>query len=112
LAEKLSTQVHKLDWAGRRQLHLAAVFANNFSNHMAHLGQSLCRQAGLPEELLRPLLRETFSKLDALTAYESQTGPARRGDRETQQAHLNLLTDPLQRELYQKISESIQKTYD
>jgi predicted short-subunit dehydrogenase-like oxidoreductase (DUF2520 family) len=112
LAKAVSQQVVELDLAARRRLHLAAVFVNNFSNHMVYLGEALCREAELPENLLQPLLRETYSKLDTLTAFQSQTGPARRGDLITQEAHLSQLRDSLQRQLYQLISESIQQTYD
>jgi predicted short-subunit dehydrogenase-like oxidoreductase (DUF2520 family) len=112
LAGTLSSQVLELGLSARRQLHLAAVFVNNFSNHMVYLGESLCREQGLAEDLLHPLLRETFSKLKTLSAFQAQTGPARRGDRVTRETHLSLLRDALQRELYQLISESIHKTYD
>ena len=112
LGGSLSSRVLELGLAARRQLHLAAVFTNNFSNHMVCLGESICREQGLPEDLLHPLLRETFSKLETLSAFQAQTGPARRGDGVTRDAHLSLLRDPLRRELYQLISESIQKTYD
>jgi predicted short-subunit dehydrogenase-like oxidoreductase (DUF2520 family) len=112
LAGILSPQVLELDLPSRRQLHLAAVFVNNFSNHMVYLGEALCREKGLAGTLLHPLLRETFSKLETLGAFQAQTGPARRGDAVTREAHLALLRDSLQRELYQLISESIQKTYD
>lgn len=112
LAGALSQQVVELDLEARKGLHLAAVFVNNFANHMVYLGEAVCREHKLPANLLRPLLRETCSKLEALTAFQAQTGPARRGDRITQQAHLNLLGDSLQRKLYQLISESIQQTYD
>ncbi|MEJ2584922.1 MAG: DUF2520 domain-containing protein [Robiginitalea sp.] len=100
------------DIPARRQLHLAAVFVNNFSNHMVYLGETLCREQELPAALLHPLLRETFSKFEAPGPYQSQTGPARRGDRVTQEAHLRQLKDSLLRELYQIISESIERTYD
>lgn len=112
LAESLSPKVFELDASARRQLHLAAVFVNNFTNHMVCLGEALCREQGLPDSLLHPLLQETFNKLETLSAYQAQTGPARRGDRVTQQAHLSLLTDPLRRELYEIISQSIQQSYD
>lgn len=79
---------------------------------MVYLGEALCREAELPENLLCPLLRETYSKLETLTAYQSQTGPARRGDQITQEAHLDQLKDSLRRQLYQMISESIHQTYD
>ena len=112
LSEAISTKVFELEARARRELHLAAVFINNFTNHMVCLGQALCQNQGLPADLLHPLLQETFRKLETLSAFQAQTGPARRRDRVTQQAHLSLLGDPLQRELYKIISESIQQTYD
>ena len=112
LAESLSQNVVEIPTAQRRYLHLAAVFINNFTNHMVYLGEAVCREQGLPEHLLRPLLRETLEKLETLPAFEAQTGPARRGDRKTQEAHLSLLQDSLRRDVYQKISESIHQAYD
>ncbi len=112
LAEALSRTVVELPLDKRRHLHLAAVFVNNFSNHMVHLGQAHCRREGLEESLLRPLLEETCAKLGCMPAYDAQTGPARRKDRPTLEAHRKLVQNPLLRELYDRISESIQETYD
>ncbi len=112
LAAALSRTVVELPLDKRRHLHLAAVFVNNFSNHMVHLGQAHCRQQGLEESLLRPLLEETCDKLGCMPAYDAQTGPARRNDRATEEAHRKLIENPLLRELYERISESIQETYD
>ena len=112
LANALSETVLKLTAAQRKQLHLAAVFANNFTNHMVALGEEICRKQGVQKELLRPLLQETWAKLETLSAAQAQTGPARRGDRRTQEAHLRWLKDPEKEELYKLISHSIAKTYD
>jgi predicted short-subunit dehydrogenase-like oxidoreductase (DUF2520 family) len=112
LAGALSRRVIALDTEQRKHLHLSAVFANNFTNHMVCLGEAICREAGLPKDLLHPLLRETWAKLETLSAYDAQTGPARRADHKTQQQHIALLKDRLHREVYKKISESIQHSYD
>jgi predicted short-subunit dehydrogenase-like oxidoreductase (DUF2520 family) len=112
LARALSSQVLEIGTDTRRELHLAAVYLNNFSNHMIHLGQRQCTKAGLPEGLLDPLLRETFAKVQELSAYEAQTGPARRNDTATQQAHLNMLKGSRERDLYRIVSESIRRTYE
>lgn len=112
LARKLSTEVLEIPTAKRRALHLAAVYVNNFSNHMMYLGETICEEAGLSKSLLGPLLEETCAKATALSAYAAQTGPARRNDTETQQAHLRLLTGENDKELYTKISESIYRTYE
>lgn len=112
LASNISGRVLELSSEKRRVLHLAAVYANNFSNHMFFLSGELARQAGLDTEVLFPLIEETVEKLRALSPYEAQTGPARRQDEGTINQHLELLKDPLQRQLYSTISNSIKQTYD
>lgn len=112
LARALSTQVLEIPTAKRRALHLAAVYVNNFSNHMMYLGETICAEAGLSKSLLGPLLDETCAKAKDLSAYSAQTGPARRNDTETLEAHLRMLTGEDDKELYIKISESIQRTYE
>lgn len=112
LARALSKEVYELSEEERRSLHLAAVYVNNFSNHMLYLGEMLCKRAGLPEKLLHPLIGETFAKVKDLSAYEAQTGPARRKDLQTQKAHLQLLEKAFEKELYTMISESIRRTYE
>lgn len=100
------------DSDARRKAHLAAVFANNFSNHMVTLGQRLCAQYGLDPTLLDPITEETFAKLREDTPLGAQTGPARRSDTTTLEQHRALLgTGPL-RNLYDAISQSIQQTYE
>ena len=112
LARSLSSQVHEIPTEKRRALHLAAVYVNNFSNHMMYLGETICAGAGLSKNLLGPLLEETCAKATALSAYSAQTGPARRNDIETLQAHLHMLIGEKDKELYTKISESIYRTYE
>ena len=112
LAEALSPLVREVSGEQRKHLHLAAVFINNFTNHMVYLGEAVCREQQLPAELLHPLLRETWAKLETLSPFDAQTGPARRGDLKTQQEHVSLLQNSLHREVYKKISESIQHSYE
>lgn len=112
LGESLSNTVLEVNSQQRIHLHLSAVFVNNFTNHMVYLGESLCQSQSLPNGLLRPLLAETFDKLQALTPFEAQTGPARRGDRQTQETHISMLTSPALKTLYRKISESIERSYE
>ncbi len=96
----------------RLAAHLAAVYANNFSNHMACKAQELCEAHGLDPALLNPILRETFEKLLSMPARDAQTGPARRKDRITQLAHRHLLGPGLPLDMYDLISHSIEKTYE
>lgn len=110
VARLLSRRVLGADSALRERIHLAGVFVSNFANHMFALGERTMERAGLPVDLLRPLMAETAAKaLDAPAAAAVQTGPAVRGDLQTQQRHLELLDDELQT-LYTTISESIWQT--
>ncbi|MCH8555614.1 MAG: DUF2520 domain-containing protein [Schleiferiaceae bacterium] len=111
LLEKLGTphfnKRYVLDSAQRKYLHIAAVFANNFTNHMLHQAERICEANDLPfAELLQPLIAETFRKHQELGAQSAQTGPASRGDAVTVAGHLAHLKDT-QHDLYAMISSSI-----
>ena len=111
LALCISDRVERINSEQRKHLHLAAVFANNFSNHLYHLTDEICKEHQVPFDLLRPLIKETCNKIMELTPYEAQTGPARRGDQKTVNEHLNLLSSRRLKTIYTTLSESIQKTY-
>ena len=92
----------------KEQLHLAAVFVNNFSNHMFSIGQQICTANGLDFDLLKPLIKQTVNKLDFISPSESQTGPAARGDLQTLEKHLHLLkSHPEWEKIYAVISKNI-----
>ncbi|PSR09361.1 MAG: DUF2520 domain-containing protein [Bacteroidetes bacterium] len=93
LARLLSTKVYAVSDEQRAQLHLAAIFVNNFTNYLQHISRSLLREHNLPEELVQPLLMETILKLQDLTPREAQTGPAIREDQATIERHLAMLHD-------------------
>ncbi len=110
LARSLSQQVAVLPSAQRLRLHLGAVWASNFTNHLLGVAQALLAEAGLPFELLHPLVRETVAK--ALAAQPSpfgvQTGPAVRHDAPTLAAHeAALAAHPAWQALYAQLSQSI-----
>ena len=111
LAHRISDLVVHVNSAQRKQLHLAAVFANNFSNHLFYLASEICEDQGVSFDLLRPLIRESCSKVLQVTPFEAQTGPARRGDEKTLDAHLQMLQSPHTKMIYKTLSESIQRTY-
>jgi len=110
LGKRLSHTVIELPAAKRAELHIAAVFINNFTNHMVDLGQQFLEKHDLSFEWLKPLLNETIAKLGRQTAFEAQTGPARRNDTPTLEKHIAAL-DPEQAALYKLISNSIQQRY-
>ena len=110
LAKKISKKVIPLSSEKRKYYHLAAVFACNFSNHMYSLASEILEQQDLDWEFLRPLIRETVSKIEEIPPQEAQTGPAIRYDRKIIDKQLELLKDDNStRELYEKISQSIHR---
>ena len=110
-AGRLSRRVLRADSALRARLHLAAVFACNFANHMYALGERLMGDAGLDFDLLKPLIAETTAKaLGAPSPAAVQTGPAVRGDMPTQERHAAMLDDGLLQTIYRSISQNIWET--
>lgn len=108
MAARLGADARKLDSISRLRLHLAAVFACNFSNHMYTLAADLMDDSQLDFRLLLPLIRETAEKLDELPPLQAQTGPAVREDLGVINRHLDLLGENYDlRDLYGSITESI-----
>ena len=111
LGSILSTSVTSINSKQRKALHLAAVFANNFTNYMYTIGQDICVQNGLEFSLLHPLIIETAEKVSTMNPFDAQTGPAKRGDQKTLHAHLNLLKDKNHREIYTLLSNHIKECH-
>jgi predicted short-subunit dehydrogenase-like oxidoreductase (DUF2520 family) len=107
VAERLSNHVMSINAEKRKYLHLAAVFACNFSNHMIALAAQILQKQGIDWRLLEPLIHETANKLSDLHPLEAQTGPAVRGDHAIMEQHLAMLKDEKIRNLYALISENI-----
>ncbi|MTK52099.1 Rossmann-like and DUF2520 domain-containing protein [Paludibacter sp.] len=108
LASAISNKVYEASSAQRQQLHLAAVFACNFTNHLFAIAESILHEADIPFEVLRPLIQETIDKTATLSPREGQTGPAVRKDFNVMNKHLDKLTDhPRWQEIYRLLSESI-----
>ena len=112
LAQRVSGRTLVLGHDERRHVHLAATLTSNLPVFLAAEGQRLLREQGLPTDLLMPLWHTTAAKVDALGPAEALTGPARRGDVRTVQAHLDLLKDdPDLRRAYALLSDLILKAY-
>ncbi len=111
LASIVSNKVILVNSEQRSKLHLAAVFVNNFTNHLYFIGQQLCENAHLPFEILSPLIQETAHKIETLTPFEAQTGPARRADVITLKKQLKQLEKTGFEEIYTLLSRSIANTY-
>jgi predicted short-subunit dehydrogenase-like oxidoreductase (DUF2520 family) len=109
LATSLSRQVIFMAGAERQQLHLAAVFACNFTNHFLGIAHEILTQQNLPPALLAPLIQTTVQKALQNNPFQVQTGPAARSDENIMQQHLHLLApEPLYAQIYRLLSESIQ----
>lgn len=111
MAASISDSVYRISSQQRQALHLAAVFVNNFTNHLYLIGKELCAQNNLPFDLLRPLIKETAQKIERMDPLVAQTGPAKRGDQKTLARHQLQLQDKIVKEIYFLLSESIKNTY-
>jgi predicted short-subunit dehydrogenase-like oxidoreductase (DUF2520 family) len=111
-ASFLSQDVHVLDSDERLRLHVAAVFANNFTTYLLSVAESMASRNELPVEILKPLIKETIAKYFELGYPDSQTGPARRGDKNTIRQHLKLITNKKDKEIYRLISEAIAQRFN
>jgi predicted short-subunit dehydrogenase-like oxidoreductase (DUF2520 family) len=108
LAYSITDKVVRANDEERLKMHLVAVFCNNFVNHLYVIADDYCKKEGIDFSIMLPLIRETVSRLDALTPRQSQTGPAIRNDTETIKRHLALLdTYPDVKKIYEAITESI-----
>ena len=107
LAEGISEHVYELSSDDRRYLHLAAVFACNFTNHCYTLAAEVLEKKGLPFDVMLPLVDETARKVHELHPKEAQTGPAIRRDENVMKAQAALL-EGRNKEIYELLSQSIQ----
>ncbi|MBN2663432.1 MAG: DUF2520 domain-containing protein [Bacteroidales bacterium] len=113
LAKKITKKVYKIDSKQRKFLHISAVFANNFTNHLLYIAQDIAQKNNLDFEILKPLIKETFEKVLGNNPFENQTGPARRNDEIIISKHIESLSkiDKNYSDIYKIISESIKKTH-
>lgn len=110
LGESISTSVQQATDEQRLKLHLAAVFCNNFVNHLYVLMEQYCSREGLDFQLLVPLIQETALRIQSIDPSKSQTGPAIRHDSNTIERHLALLEKhPDLKAIYQLLTKSIQQ---
>lgn len=108
LAELLSENVYAINSTQRQSLHVAAVFASNFTNHMYALSNNICKQNNIPFSILEPLIQETAHKATQMPPLQAQTGPAVRNDTTTLQKHMDFLQDDAIKNIYKLLTQSIQ----
>lgn len=107
-AKKISDNVQMISFEQKKYLHIAAVFANNFSNFMFNISEDILKKHDLSFDLLKPLIQATADKIATHKPSEVQTGPAVRKDLNIIKKHLELLnTEPNYKEIYELITKQI-----
>jgi predicted short-subunit dehydrogenase-like oxidoreductase (DUF2520 family) len=107
IAALIGGSVHEIDAEQKKHLHLAAVFINNFTNHMLVLAERIAQEKQLDFSIFHALLQETVDKAIAIGPKNAQTGPAIRGDEKTIEQHISLLPEEL-KDIYRFITNDIQ----
>ena len=107
LCKYLNLKYYQVDYEKRKILHLAAVFSNNFSNHLYSIAYKITKNNNIDFDILKPLIQETANKILLLEPAKAQTGPARRNDRVTINDHLKLLKNDDYKKLYKTFTELI-----
>lgn len=108
LALTITSHVYETTQHDRERLHIAGVYACNFTNLMYTMAAELLQNTHIPFSALLPLIDETAAKIHTLAPRDAQTGPARRGDENVMNHHLSLLTEE-QQAIYRLLSDAIQK---
>ena len=109
VAKSISDTVFEIHSEQRKALHVAAVFVNNFVNHLYTIGNEICMENQIPFEILKPLIQETATKINTISPDAAQTGPAIRKDTNTINSHLAFLSQENQKTIYKILTQSIQK---
>jgi predicted short-subunit dehydrogenase-like oxidoreductase (DUF2520 family) len=112
LAKLISKKTFVVNSDQRKNIHLAAVFACNFTNYMYDIASQLIVNTGIGFDVLQPLIAETADKIKTLSPYDAQTGPAVRYDDNIIKKHIYLLRTKREfRRIYKNLSQGINKRH-
>ncbi|NRD19902.1 DUF2520 domain-containing protein [Winogradskyella eckloniae] len=112
LARAVGCRPHKITTEQRQTLHLAAVFVNNFTNQLYRIGHEICETKNIEFEILHPLIEETAKKVQQMSPFMAQTGPAKRNDKKTIKRQLKLIEKEEHEIIYKLLTSSIKKTHN
>lgn len=112
MAQCLTSRIYEADRHDRERLHVAGVFANNFTNLMYRIAEEVLQDTHIPFEALLPLIDRTAAKVHMMQPADAQTGPAQRGDKEVMKHHTEILSATPYAELYQVLSALIGKGHN
>ena len=111
LATAIGSPYYRVNSDQRAALHLAAVFVNNFTNQLYRIGHEITESKSVDFSILKPLIRETARKIEDLSPYLAQTGPAKRNDKKTIKKHLKAIDKDIHKDIYELLTKSIQLTH-
>ncbi|MBV8327102.1 Rossmann-like and DUF2520 domain-containing protein [Chryseobacterium sp.] len=111
IASKISENVMESTYEKRKYIHLTAVFACNFVNHLFSRAKEISDSQEIPFDYFLPLVNETVQKIYEIEPKMAQTGPAVRNDIRILQLHEQLLKGE-SLEIYKTMNHSIQKMYE
>jgi predicted short-subunit dehydrogenase-like oxidoreductase (DUF2520 family) len=112
LAKAIGCKSHKISTEQRQSIHLAAVFLNNFTNQLYRIGHEICESNNLEFDIMKPLILETARKIQNVSPYRAQTGPAKRNDKKTIKRHLKQIESEEHKAIYELLTASIKRTHN
>ena len=111
LALTLTSRIYEANQHDRERLHIAGIFANNYTNLMYRIAAEVLKDTQIPFQALLPLIDQTAAKVHTLAPADAQTGPAKRGDQVVMNHHLEILDATPFREVYQSLATLIEKAH-
>jgi predicted short-subunit dehydrogenase-like oxidoreductase (DUF2520 family) len=112
LAQTLTGHISAANQRDRERLHIAGIFANNYSNLMYRIAEEVLSDTQIPFEALLPLIDQTANKMHAMRPFDAQTGPAKRGDEAVINHHLEILASTPYAGLYRELASLIEKAHN
>ena len=111
-ANSFSNNVISMTSKTRKEVHLAAVFACNFTNHMFVIADQILNNSDIKFEILLPIIKQNINNIKYNKPINIQTGPAKRKDKNIITEHLAQLSELDTKNIYKIISQHISKTHD
>ena len=112
LAQTLTGRIYEANQHDRERLHIAGIFANNYSNLMYRIAEEILSDTQIPFEALLPLIDQTATKMHSMRPFDAQTGPAKRGDEAVINHHLEILASTPYAGLYRELATLIEKAHN
>ena len=112
LAQTLTSRIYEASQHDRERLHIAGIFANNYTNLMYRIAEDVLKSTSIPFEALLPLIDNTAAKMHTMKPFDAQTGPAKRGDERVINHHLEILKTTPYAEVYRALATLIEKGHN